>query len=168
MSLPADLPPVNPELDLVLERIVPVPAERVWRAWTTPSHLKQWFCPKPWETVHCEIDLRPGGIFRTVMRGPDGEEMDGGAGCYLEVVPFSRLTWTDAMGPGYRPNAAPFMTATLLLEEVDGGTRYTAIARHVDAENQQKHAAMGFFEGWGAVVDQLVAQIQADMAAEAG
>jgi len=60
------------------------------------------------------------------------------------------------------------MTATLLLEEVEGGTRCTAIARHVDAENKQKHAAMGFFEGWGTVVDQLAAQIQADTAAEAG
>jgi len=47
MSLPADLPPVNPELDLVLQRVVPVPAERVWSAWTTASHLKQWFCPTP-------------------------------------------------------------------------------------------------------------------------
>lgn len=47
--------------------------------------------------MHCEIDLRPVGIFRTVMRGPDGQEMDGGAGCYPEVVPFTRLTWTDAM-----------------------------------------------------------------------
>ena len=44
------------------------------RAWTTPEHLKKWFTPAPWTTVDCEIDLRPGGIFRTVMRSPEGQE----------------------------------------------------------------------------------------------
>ena len=49
-----------------------VPRELVWLAWTTPEHVKQWFTPAPWTTVDCEIDLRPGGIFRTVMRFHQG------------------------------------------------------------------------------------------------
>src|SRR5689334_4833915 len=76
----------NSKLDLVLERTIDVPRERVWAAWTKPEHIKKWFTPAPWKTVDCEIDLRPGGIFRTVMRSPEGDEHSN-AGCYLEIVP---------------------------------------------------------------------------------
>ena len=55
---------IDPKLDLVLERVVDVPPELVWRAWTEPKHLMPWFTPAPWKTVDCEIDLRPGGIFQ--------------------------------------------------------------------------------------------------------
>jgi uncharacterized protein YndB with AHSA1/START domain len=58
----------DPTLDLVFDRTIDIPRELVWTAWTTPEHLKHWFTPAPWQTVDCEIDLRPGGIFRTVMR----------------------------------------------------------------------------------------------------
>jgi uncharacterized protein YndB with AHSA1/START domain len=91
------LPPTDPKLDLVLTRIVDVPVDLVWRAWTTSEHLKKWFTPAPWKTVDCEIDLRPGGIFRTVMESPEGERFPG-VGCYLEVVENERLTWTNEMG----------------------------------------------------------------------
>jgi uncharacterized protein YndB with AHSA1/START domain len=64
----------------VLERVVDVPPALVWEAWTKPEHLRHWFTPKPWTVAHCEVDLRPGGTFRTVMRGLDGEEQ-GEAGC---------------------------------------------------------------------------------------
>ena len=75
----------DPKLDLVLERVIDVPRELVWTAWTTPKHLKHWFCPRPWTITECEIDLRPGGIFRSVMRSPEGQEFPN-IGCYLEVV----------------------------------------------------------------------------------
>lgn len=71
----------DPRLDLVIERIVDVPPELVWKAWTSPEHLKPWFTPVPWKTVDCEIDLRPGGMFRTVMRSPEGQEFPN-VGCY--------------------------------------------------------------------------------------
>jgi uncharacterized protein YndB with AHSA1/START domain len=64
----------DPLLDLVLERVVDVPPELVWAAWTTPEHVTHWFTPAPWKTVTCEIDLRPGGMFRTVMRSPEGQD----------------------------------------------------------------------------------------------
>ena len=51
---------LDPKTDLVLERVVDVAPELVWKAWTTPEYLKQWFTPAPWKTVGCEIDLRPG------------------------------------------------------------------------------------------------------------
>ena len=52
----------NPKLDLILERVVDVPRELVWKAWTTPEYLIKWFTPEPWKTVDCELDLRPGGL----------------------------------------------------------------------------------------------------------
>src|SRR3569833_3957899 len=94
--------PFDPALDLVLERVVDVPRELVWKAWTTPDHLKKWFTPRPWTTPECEIYLRPGGIFRMVMRGPEGEQHTN-LGCYLEVVENERLVWTNALLPGFRP-----------------------------------------------------------------
>ncbi len=152
----------DPNLDLVLQREVDVPPELVWRAWTEPEHLKQWFTPRPWQTVDCEIDLRPGGIFRTVMRSPEGEEMPG-TGCYLEVVPNERLVWTDALLPGYRPAPEPFFTGVIMLEPTPTGTRYTAIAIHRDRESRDQHESMGFFEGWGTVLTQLVEHVKANM-----
>ena len=146
---------LDPKLDLVLERVVDVPPALVWEAWTKPEHLRHWFTPKPWTVAHCEVDLRPGGIFRTVMRGPDGEEHDA-AGCYLEVVPQQRLIWTDALLPGYLPSANPFFTAIVELEPSGKGTRYTATAIHRDEDGRKKHEEMGFHQGWGTVLDQLV------------
>lgn len=146
---------LDPKLDLVLERVVDVPPALVWEAWTKPEHLRHWFTPKPWTVAHCEVDLRPGGTFRTIMRGPDGEEHDI-AGCYLEIVPQQRLIWTDALLPGYRPSANPFFTAIVELEPSSKGTRYTATAIHRDEDGRKKHEEMGFHQGWGTVLDQLV------------
>jgi uncharacterized protein YndB with AHSA1/START domain len=157
---------MDPKLDLVLERIVDVSPELVWTAWTQPKHLKKWFTPAPWTTVDCEIDLRPGGIFRTVMRSPEGEDFPN-VGCYLEVVANRRLVWTDALEPGFRPSRqepsphCPFrVTASLLLEPHGKGTKYTAIVMHKDEESRQKHDAMGFQTGWGKALEQLVAHVK--------
>lgn len=149
-------PEINPELDLVLERVVEVRPEIVWRAWTRPEHLKKWFTPKPWETVACEIDLRPGGVFSTTMRSPDGEVMPADPGCYLEVIEHRKLVFTDALGPGFRPKGEAFMTAVILLEPAGSGTRYTAIAMHADPESKTRHEEMGFLHGWSTALDQLV------------
>lgn len=146
----------DPRLDLVLERVIDVPRDLVWAAWTRPEHVPHWFAPAPWTTTECEIDLRPGGIFRTVMRSPDGKDFPG-IGCFLEVVPNERLVWTDALLPGYRPAENPFFTAILTLEPHGKGTRYTATAIHRDEATRKRHQEMGFHEGWGQVLDQLVA-----------
>ncbi len=147
----------NPELDLMLERIVDVPPNLVWDAWTQPNLLKQWFAPKPWTTVECALDLRPGGLCRTVMRSPEGQDFPND-GCYLEVVPNQRLVFTDALGAGFRPSTRPFFTAILNFEEHGThGCKYTAIAVHRDVAGKQQHEQMGFTVGWGICLDQLVA-----------
>ena len=93
----------NPNFDLTLERIVDVPAHKIWEAWTVPAKLMPWFCPKPWSVSECEIDLRPGGKFYTLMRGPNGESMPN-TGCFLEIIPDRKLVWTGALGEDFRPN----------------------------------------------------------------
>lgn len=147
---------VDPKLDLILERVVDVPRELVWKAWTTPEHVKKWFCPAPWTVSHCEIDLRPGGIFKTIMKSPEGQEHPH-VGCYLEVVPKERLVWTDALLPGYRPSEKPFVTAILTFEEQGQGTKYRAVVKHKDIATREEHEKMGFSVGWNTALDQLVA-----------
>ncbi|MEX0840073.1 MAG: SRPBCC family protein [Parvibaculum sp.] len=157
-------PAIDPKTDLVLERVVDVSPNLVWRAWTEPEHLKKWFTPRPWETVDCRIDLRPGGEFYTAMRSPEGETMEGGSGCYLEIEKERKLVWTSALGPGYRPSVARvhdlFFTAWIVMEPQGKGTKYTAIAKHPDEASAKRHAEMGFQDGWGAALDQLVAYMK--------
>ncbi|PJZ68253.1 polyketide cyclase [Leptospira perolatii] len=152
---------LDPKLDLVLERIVDVSPELVWSAWTNPKHLVEWFTPAPWKTIDCEVDLRPGGIFRTTMQSPEGEDFPN-IGCYLEVIPNQRLIWTDALLPGFRPsprrpmNSMDFITAIITIEAHGKGTKYTAIAIHGTEQARKTHEEMGFYDGWGKATDQLV------------
>ncbi len=158
---------MNPELDLLLERVVPISRQLVWQVWTEPQHLVHWFTPKPWQTVDCRIDLRPGGEFFARMKSPEGQEFDN-LGCYLAVVPQERLIWTDCLAPGFRPAGNPdfgpeekgFFTAVITLAEVPQGTRYRALAMHKNPANRKKHEEMGFHQGWATVLDQLVAYMQ--------
>jgi uncharacterized protein YndB with AHSA1/START domain len=158
-----------PLCDLSFSRVIDVPKASVWRAWTEPELLKPWFCPLPWTTIDCEIDLRPGGIFRTTMQSPEGKTYPN-AGCYLEVRPNERLVWTNTLLPGFRPSLlsqtcgsddTSFMfTAKIELTDHPEGTRYTATVLHADEASCQKHAAMGFESGWGTALDQLVAMVK--------
>lgn len=161
---------LNPELDLSFDRVVDVPPEKIWAAWTTPELLLPWFCPLPWQTVDCEIDLRPGGRFYTVMQSPEGQKFPND-GCYLEIIKNKKLVWTNALQPGFRPAKQPeaspghecaefLMTATIALEPHSNGTKYTALVLHADKEARAKHEKMGFYEGWGTCLDQLVVMIK--------
>ena len=151
------------DLDLVLERTLNAPRDLVWRALTDTELLKRWFAPRPYEISEFELDLRPGGIFRMRMVGPDGFDTGHGVpGCVLEVVERERLAWTSALGPGFRPaemgeacESFP-MTAVMSLEDAgEGKTLYRAVALHKNAADRDMHAQMGFHEGWGTCASQL-------------
>lgn len=147
----------EPKHVLTLERVMNAPVDRVWRCWTEPKLLEQWFCPKPWYVSDVRVALRPGGESFFVMHGPEGERFEN-LGVYLEVVPMKRIVTTDAFHPGWVPSARPFMVVETLFEDAGAGrTNYTARAMHWSEETLKEHEAMGFHEGWGMAADQLEA-----------
>ena len=142
--------------ELVLTRLLDAPREALYRAWTEPELIKQWFAPKPWTVADARTDVRPGGETSVTMRSPEGEEFPS-AGVYLEVVPNEKLVFTDAYGAGWQPSRKPFFTAMVTFADEGGKTRYIATARHWTAEDRQAHEAMGFHQGWNLCADQLEA-----------
>lgn len=152
IATPTDTPA---DRELVLTRILNAPREKVYRAWTEPEVMKQWFAPKPWTTPHVEADVRPGGSNLIVMRGPDGSEFPN-RGVYLEVVPNEKLVFTDAFVSAWQPSEKPFMTGILTFEDAGAGkTKYTARVLHWTVADREEHEKMGFHEGWGQCATQL-------------
>ncbi|HZB55771.1 MAG TPA: SRPBCC family protein [Reyranella sp.] len=149
---------MSADRELVLTRLINAPRAKVYRAWTDPELLKQWFAPKPYTTPIVEIDVRPGGSAYFVMRGPDGKDLPN-RGVYLEVVPNEKLVSTDAYVKAWEPSEKPFMTLILTFEDEGGKTRYTARVRHWTVADREAHEKMGFHEGWGLCTDQLEALV---------
>ena len=151
----------NPKLDFAIERFIDAPAGLVWEALTKPEHLEQWYMPKAWgSVVRCEMDVRPGGIFRIDIAVADGPEVPN-LGCFLEAVPRERLVWTSMLFPGYRPavfDDVP-ITAIVTMETVGTGTRYVFTALHRDEADLAKNKESGFYQGTEIAIDQLVEHV---------
>lgn len=150
------------ELDLVFSRFLDVPATWVYRGWTDPEMIVQWFTPPPYKTISADLDVRPGGRILIMMQAPDGTEMPN-PGVYLQVIPNERLVTTDSFTEPWIPSPKPFATIDLNFEDLGGTTKYTAIVRHTTLADRQDHEKMGFAEGWGIATDQLVALIQSKL-----
>ncbi len=143
--------------ELSLTRLIDAPRASVYRCWSEPELLKQWFAPKPWTTPEATLDVRPGGASLITMRSPEGQDMPN-PGQFLEVVPNERLVFTDAYtGDWHLSGRKPFMTVILTFADEAGKTRYTARVRHWTAEDKTQHEQMGFETGWGICADQLAA-----------
>ncbi len=132
---------------LTLTRSYPVAPEKVWRAWTDPQALKQWFKPDPsWLVPLVEADVRVGGHYRILMKDTKGQEFDL-TGVYREVVPNSRLvmTWGWRNQPGHES------LVTVTLRRAGKGTELVLRhERYIDMENEATHQ-----EGWNGALDQL-------------
>ncbi|MBL6616146.1 MAG: SRPBCC family protein [Reyranella sp.] len=149
---------MSADRELVLTRLIKAPREKVYRCWTEPELMKQWFAPLPYTTPHVDVDVRPGGANVIIMRGPDGNDLPN-RGIYLEVVPNKRLVFTDAYVKAWEPSDKPFMTVILTFEDESGKTRYTARVRHWTVADKEAHEKMGFHQGWGICTDQLEALV---------
>ena len=152
-------PAPSSDRELVLTRLINAPREKLYRAWTEPALLKQWFAPLPYTTPVVQTDVRVGGASLVVMRGPDGSDLPC-PGVYLEVVPNERLVFTDAYVRAWEPSEKPFMTVILTFENENGQTRYTARVRHWTVADRETHEKMGFHQGWGQCADQLAALVE--------
>ena len=145
---------LDPKTDLSFTRHLSVPRALVWECWTQTRHIPHFFVPRPHTVTACEIDLRVGGRFNTTF-DVDGAQMHN-KGVYLDLIHQEKLVFTDAYTEDWKPAPEPFLTAILLFSDApDGGTTYTAIARHRTAEICKTHEDMGFFGGWGTATTQL-------------
>ncbi len=138
-------------------RVIRAPRKRVWDAWTDPASLAQWWIPAPLRCRVEELDVRAGGAFVTRM-SEDGDtfvpHLDA---CFLVVEDYERIVFTNALDSAWRPaNPQPVaMTAEIVLRDHPDGTDYRVVVRHGDPAARERHADLGFADGWGTVTGQL-------------
>jgi len=153
---------VNPDLDLTLQRVIRAPRAVVWRAWTDPSQLEQWWVPAPAVAHVDRLEAQPGGAFVTRI-SDDGVEfgphMDAS---FLVVDDHERLVFTNAVDSRWRPTRPDpiAMVAEIVLRDHPDGTDYRVVVRHGDPAARARHEELGFFDGWGAVTGQLAALVE--------
>ena len=142
VSLPTDR-------EIVMTRVFDAPCHLVFDALTKPELLKRWFGPRGWSLVVCEADLKVGGAWRWVLRGPDGRDM-GMRGVYQEIKPPERLVSTESFDdyPGESLN-------TLILSEDDGKTTFTITVRYASQEIRDAVIKSGMEHGAAECYDKL-------------
>ncbi len=153
---------LDPELDLEITRVIKAPRAAVWAAWTTPERFEKWWVPAPALCRVVAMDLRPGGGLVTQMSeggGPFGPHL---SASYLAVEQGRGLVFTNMLLEGWRPAEDPFvaMTAAVTLTDHDLGTHYRAVVKHKSPQERQRHAELGFHDGWGTVAAQLAALVE--------
>lgn len=146
---------------LELEREFDAPRELVWMAFADPYHLGQWWGPKGFTNPVCEIDLRPGGKWHHVMRGPDGKDYPADS-VFLEVTPPERIVYRNAAASDevFGDNPPPsFLRVITLTDLGNGRTRLTLDAYFDTAANKDAVIRRGFREGVLESFDKLVAHL---------
>lgn len=153
---------LDPTLDLVLRRVIRAPRAAIWRAWTDPHLLAQWWIPAPTQLRVDRLEVHPGGGFVTRMSDDGATFSPHTDGIFLVVEPERRLVFTNAIDSHWRPaSPAPVtMTAEIVLTEHDDGTEYTATVRHGSPTQRDLHEELGFHEGWGSVTEALAALVE--------
>src|SRR5438445_727774 len=120
------------ERELVTTRVFDAPRDLVFKAWTDPKQMAQWFPPKDFTAPVCELDVRPGGAIRINMRGPDGSVFPG-KGVFREVVPSERLVFTfEGEGPQHIP---PLVLMAVVFEAQGARTKLTITHRFETVED---------------------------------
>jgi uncharacterized protein YndB with AHSA1/START domain len=167
-SVSADAASTESERDFVITRVFDAPREIVFRAWTDPKHLAQWWGPRIFTTHIYKMDVRPGGAYRIAMRGSDGVEYPI-KGAYREIVKPERLVmtmdvsehpaaWHDLVKPNRRKdetNPAGEMLMTATFDQVGEKTRLTVRVRLISTEIRDAMLKMGMTEGWSESLDRL-------------
>ncbi len=126
--------------------------KNVFRAWVEKDLFVRWWGPHGFTTPVCEMDLRPGGVFRTVLLGPDGRKYPT-EGVYREISPPTRLVFSMPFGGEGQPKHESFCEMTLI--ESKGLTRINVRWRHQTMADREAHEKMGFHKGWRQTLERL-------------
>ena len=138
---------------VVITRVFDAPRELVFKAWTDARHLAQWWGPKGFTNPVCEVDARPGGALRIVMRAPDGAEHPM-TGVFREVAPPARLVFTNvAVDRDGKPLLEGLTTVTFT--EQGGRTKLTVESRAVGLVAFAARMLEGMEAGWTQSIDRL-------------
>jgi uncharacterized protein YndB with AHSA1/START domain len=140
----------RPEMTIV--RVFAAPRSLVWKAWTEPERLAQWFGPKDFTNPVCEVDARPGGMVRITMQAPDGSQYPMDA-VFDEVVAPSRLVWTASVE--HEGNVSFAVRQVTTFAERDGGTEVTTQAFVLRSTPESSDALGGMEQGWSQSLDKL-------------
>jgi len=141
----------------VLTRVIDAPRELVFKAWTDPKHVAQWWGPRGFSNPVCELDLRPGGAIRIHMRGPDGTVYPM-TGVYQEIVEPERLVFTSAaLDEKGHPMFEVLTTVTFA--EQGGKTKQTMRARVIKITPQAAPYIAGMEQGWTQSLERLTAYV---------
>ena len=141
------------DTQILITREFDAPKHLVYKAWTTPELVRQWWTAKRGEMTVCEIDLRVGGAWRYVMVADGGFEV-GFHGEYREIVPNERLVSTEAYEGIPEPDANASLN-TLTLTEVDGRTMLSVLVEHPTKEGRDAHVESGMEAGMQDAMDLL-------------
>jgi uncharacterized protein YndB with AHSA1/START domain len=142
------------DLEVVMTRDFDAPRELLFDAWTQPEHLRRWFGSAGWSLATCQIDQRPGGAWRWVMRNDDGREMPM-YGEYREVVRPERIVYTEFFGGGEYETMGAGTTNTLRFEEIPAGTRLVATIEYRSREARDAALATPMESGTAEGYDRL-------------
>jgi uncharacterized protein YndB with AHSA1/START domain len=157
MDDPGTLTVTTPtDRQIVLTRVFDAPRRMVFDALTKPDLLKRWFGARGWHLVVCEVDLRVGGAWRFVSRGPDGTDM-GHGGVYREIAPPDRLAYTELFDGQSYPGES---LITQELVEQDGRTTLTSTVRYASREGRDTALRYPMARGVAESYDRLAALLE--------
>lgn len=144
--------------DLVISRIIKAPRVAIWNAWTDPRKFEQWWIPEPLKCKVDELDVRAGGYFVTRMSENGSAFTPHMNACFLAIDDMQRIVFTNALVGGWRPAEETYpmaFTAIITFQDHPLGTEYGAHGMHKNDVDRETHKNMGFYDGWGTVLEQL-------------
>ena len=139
--------------ELVLRRVFDAPRDLVWKVWTDPAHLGQWWGPKGFTNPRCEWDARPGGTIHIDMQAPDGVVYPM-SGVFQEVVERERLVFVSSALDENGKSMFDVMNTVTLTEE-RGKTALTLQARVISVTERAPQHLKGMEMGWTQSFDRL-------------
>ena len=145
------------ERTVVITRVFDAPRELVWKAWTDPKHMAQWWGPRGFTNPVCELDVRPGGTLRIVMRAPDGAEYPM-KGVFREILQPERLVFTNIAVDTDGNQLLEGLT-NVTLEEHGGKTKLTLRTHAVALVAHAARMLEGMQAGWAQSLERLGAHV---------